>query len=265
MAKNDKKKTRQAIKIKKKKWFTIVTPAFLGKKPIGESYLVDAEQAFGRVVEANLMNLTGDVRNQSSSMKFEITDFKDHVLNTKIISYEMSSSTIKRFVRRKMNKVDDSFTAVTKDGITIRIKPVLLTKGNVSRSIEYRLRAELKKDLIEYINKTPYVNIFDSVLKRKIQKDLKTKLTKLHPVRSVEVRVIKAVDRASVNVLQEVKIEKVKEEKSEEEKTSEESTEKEVKKTSKKEKSETKKEAKPKKAKSEKKEDDELEEEESEE
>lgn len=184
-----KRATKQIVK--KKKWVAIVTPKVLGEKPIGESYLTEPESAIGRTVKVSLMQITGDMKTQNCAVKFQITDYKENKLNTRLIGYEYLAASIKRLVRRRMSKVDDSLVILTKDGKKIRLKPLLLTRGKVSKSIEFRLRATLKKELIEYVRKIPYEELFISVFKNRVQYDMKNKLTPIYPIRSILIRVLK--------------------------------------------------------------------------
>jgi len=191
MAKTIKKSSRASSKVKKKRWFTIVSPKILGEKPVGESYLVDPETSVGRTIKVNLMQVTGDVKNQNASVKFQISEAKENKLMTKIIGYNFSSSTIKRFVRRKMSRIDDSLVIRTKDDVLVRIKPFCLTRGKISRAVQYNMRASMKEELIGLIKETNYEDLFSNTLKYKIQKELKDKLSKVYPVRTLEIRVLK--------------------------------------------------------------------------
>ena len=85
MATKAKKAAR--LSTKKKKWFQILAPKFLGDKVIGESYLSEPTEAIKRTVKINLMQITGDIKTQNIGVKFEITDFKDNKLHTIIIGY----------------------------------------------------------------------------------------------------------------------------------------------------------------------------------
>src|SRR3989344_7930214 len=113
MAKAEKKSAKQLAKLKKKRWFPILSPKMLGEKQIGESYLTEAEFSIGRSVKANLMQVTGDVKSQSSELKFEIIASREGKLETKLYGYYFSTSTIKRLVRRNMTRIDDSLIIST--------------------------------------------------------------------------------------------------------------------------------------------------------
>jgi ribosomal protein S3AE len=177
-------------KVKKKRWYTIVGPKFLGEKQIGESYLNDPNAALGRTVNVNLMQITGDIKSQSSAVKFEISEFEDNKFHTRIISYNYSPSSIRRLVRRRMTRVDDSLVVSTKDNKKVRIKPFLLTRGKVSNSVKYKLRISLKEELTNLIKKTSYKDIFNMIIKHKLQREFKDKLNKVYPLKALEIRVL---------------------------------------------------------------------------
>jgi len=240
-----KKVSKRATKVVKKKWYSIVTPKFLGGNSIGESYLVTPESAFNRKIRLNLMQVSGDVRDQSSAVKFIVTGFKDNHLQTRLVGYNHIPSAIKRMVRRRMSRVDDSFNAETKDNAVVRIKPMVLTRGKVSKAVKYNLRKSIKNELIERIKKLTYEELFVQVLKNNLQNDLKKKFTKIYPLRTVLIRAVVEV-KPGAKKIKEVKKEEVKVEEKPKKEVKEEKKEEKPKKT---EKKPAKKKAEPKKEK----------------
>jgi len=191
MAKSEvKKTTKQIVKVKKKKWVPIIAPKFMGESVIGESFIDDETDLSGRTVKVNLMQLSGDVKNQSSEVRFEILGLKDNKIETKVIGYSFSASTIKRFMRRHMTRIDDSIVVMTQDNVKIRIKPFLLTRSKVSRAVEYSLRVNLREELINFVKKTPYEQLFSMVAKYQMQKEIKEKLNKIYPLKNLEIRIL---------------------------------------------------------------------------
>jgi len=193
MAKTDKKSAKQIIK--KKKWITIFAPKSMGEVPLGESFLEDTSSVVGRTVKVNLMQVTGDVKNQNAEVKFEITGAQENKLETRITGYYFSAATIKRFMRRHTSRIDDSLVILTQDGVKIVIKPFALTKSKVTRSVEYTLRLTMKEELMNLVKKTTYEALFSSVLKYQLQKELREKLNKIYPVKNMEVRVLEEIKR----------------------------------------------------------------------
>ena len=66
---------KQVLKIVKKKWLPIKASKFFDSELLGESYVVGPDQLLGRTVAANLANLTGDIRQQSVTLKFIVFPF----------------------------------------------------------------------------------------------------------------------------------------------------------------------------------------------
>jgi ribosomal protein S3AE len=189
MAKEVKRTAKQVVK--KKRWFPIVSPKFMGEMPMGESFIEEPSTLVGKTIKVNLAQLTGDMKSQNSDVKFEITAVADNKMDTRIIGYSVSPAGIKRFVRRHMTRIDDSIVVMTKDNIKIRIKPFLLTRSKVSRTVEYAMRAALKEELIKLVRETPYETLFSMILKYQLQKEFKEKLSKVYPIRSLEIRMLK--------------------------------------------------------------------------
>jgi ribosomal protein S3AE len=189
MSKQAKKQSKQIVK--KKKWYSIVAPAMLGEKVLGESYLVDTETVEGRKLNMNLMQVTGDIKAQNSSVQFEVTGAKDSRIQTKLIGYEFLSAAVKRLIRRRMTRIDDSIVCVTKDGIKVRVKPLVMTRSKVSRSVEHSLRAHLRYEVISQVKNYACEELFSSVIKNKVQQDIKMKINVLYPLKGVIIRSLK--------------------------------------------------------------------------
>ena len=68
---------------------------------------------------------------------------------------------------------------------------MILTHGKVSKSVEYKIRLISKREIIKYVNNTKYEDIFQSVIKNNVQRDLRNILKVIHPMRTVLIRVLK--------------------------------------------------------------------------
>ena len=97
---------------------------------------------------------------------------------------------LKRMVRRGTNYVEDSFSTPSKDS-SVRIKPFLVTRRKVSRAVRKALRNEANKELINWAKDKDSEELFQEVLKNKIQKELSLKLKKIYPLALCEIRVLK--------------------------------------------------------------------------
>jgi ribosomal protein S3AE len=200
MAKNTKNSKKVDVTLKKKKWFPILSPLILGEKEVGETFLEELETAVGRTIDVNLMQVTGDMKSQNISVKFEVTEAKDQKIFTRITEFTYLPSSVKRLIRRKMTRLDDSVVAVTKDGKMVRIKPMASTRSKVSSSVERALRAVLRQEVIDAVTRTPYDELFVGVIKNRIQNEIKAKLSKVYPIKIMIIRVLKEETHHSAKV-----------------------------------------------------------------
>jgi len=96
---------------------------------------------------------------------------------------------VKRLVRKGTSYVEDSFPCKTKNGI-LRVKPLLVTRKRVSRSIRKSLRNKARELIEKYFKEKTKDDIFSSVLYGKLQKDILPELKKIYPLAVCEIRVI---------------------------------------------------------------------------
>lgn len=177
-------------KIKKKNWHEMVAPALFNKQSLGEMYVSEPQKAVGRIVTANLMSLTNDPKRQHINIKLKLSSFQDNKFFTEVSSYQMSPSSLKRFVRRGRDRVDDSVLFKTADNKIIRVKTLFLTAANTKKSVRTQLRRESRGILFDYLSKRTYDAIISDLISYKIQSQLRNQLKKIYPLKTTEVRVL---------------------------------------------------------------------------
>ena len=97
---------------------------------------------------------------------------------------------LKRMVRKGTNYVEDSFLVKCKDA-EIRIKPFLITRRKVPRAVRKALRDKAKEELISYVEKRGFEELFGEIISNRIQKQLSLKLKKIYPLSLCEIRVFR--------------------------------------------------------------------------
>lgn len=182
-----------ATKIKKKKWYQIVAPQMFRNQVIGESLVTEGSLLIGRSISANLMSLTNDMKKQNVNVQFYINEIHNNQAKTVIKSYDLIPASIKRLVRRNRNKVDDSFVIKSKEGVSMRIKPLMTTRSRCSNSVTTDIRQLTREFLTEYASKVDYTNFFNDVVFNKVQKNLKHALNKVYPMKIVDIKSVKLV------------------------------------------------------------------------
>jgi len=121
------------------------------------------------------------------TVKINIKDEKAEIIakEIKILPYYL-----KRLTRKGTSYVENSFLANCKNS-QIRIKPFLITRKKVSRRIRKALREASEKELQEYVKNKSSEEIFDDILRNKLQKGLSMKLKKIYPLSVCEIRILK--------------------------------------------------------------------------
>jgi small subunit ribosomal protein S3Ae len=193
---------RAVTKGKKKNWYTIVAPKVFNEVEVGETSAYDVNDVIGRTVKASLMNFTRNIKKQSITVTLALKEVKDKKAFTEVSSYSTSPSAVKRLVRRRRDKVDDSFIALTSDGKKVRVKPMVLTRSNTSNSTLTALRHAVRYTFISEIKKMTYGQFVDSVIADKIARDIKSSLSFIYPVRMVSVRAFKVEENPKTAVTQ---------------------------------------------------------------
>ena len=176
-----------AIAKHKKKFFDVEIP--LLKK---ETQLLgyDINEIKNRIIKYDLTRI---LKGKSIEMNFKIEMNDKKELTSIPIKMNMLPFFLRRMVRKGTNYIEDSFEAPFAN-TTLRIKPFLITRRKVSRPIRNSLRIKAKEELIEYLKDKPSEEIFDDILKNKLQKILSLKLKKIYPLSLCEIRMLEIVD-----------------------------------------------------------------------
>jgi len=172
-----------AIAKRKKRFFDVEIP-LIGKTT--HLLAFDLEELKDKIITYDLTRL---LRGKSAILNAKVTIENEEAIalptQMKLMSYY-----IKRLVRKGTNYVEDSFSTECKDA-QIRLKPFLVTRRKVSRKVRKALREEARKELIEYAKDKNINDIFDDLVKNRIQKPISLKLKKIYPLSICEIRVIK--------------------------------------------------------------------------
>ena len=176
-------------KRKKKHWYTILAPKQFNAVKLGENQTYSIQNLMGKVLKANLMALTNDPKKQSVTLSFKIDKIlSENDCTTTLVNYAINNAHIKRLVRKASNKLEDSFFVKTKDGITFRIKPLLLTRYKAHRSVLTALRKKTYELMQAYISGIDSADIFFQIISHKLQMEMKNALKKIYPIAVCEIK-----------------------------------------------------------------------------
>jgi len=182
------KKLKTADKWKRKKWFTLIAPKLFQERVLGETPASDPDSLLKRTIKMSLMTLTSNIKRQNVNVTFEVDKVQGERAMTHVKAVELAPTSIKRKVGRARDKMDDSFVCTTKDGIMVRMKPLIVTNTKTSNSVKTALRKTMVEGTIRTVATIPYDTLVNDVLSFRFQKALKYALHKVFPIRIIDVR-----------------------------------------------------------------------------
>ena len=184
----------------KKAWYPLVAPAMFRGVILGETAVYDPQQMIGKVVDANLMNLTGDIKRQNITVSFQVTEVKDNKGMTSLVGFTMVPGSVKRMVRRRSDRVDMSFACETADNVVVRIKPLLVTRGNTTSVILRKIHHHARDLVLKQVKRLTYEQLLNDLISYKFQSEIRQKISKIYPLKTCDIRSLVLGD-ASENVI----------------------------------------------------------------
>ena len=167
----------------KKEWYPIVAPKLFRNAVLGETAVYDPEHMIGKNVTTNLMSLTNEAKKQNIKVKFEVGKVHEGKAQADMVGYQMVNASVKRLVRRNIDKIELSFTCKTADEKTVRLKPLIITRTQTNGLVGTKIRKEAQAFLKQYVSKIKYENMTNDLVYNKMQEALKAHLKKVHPIR----------------------------------------------------------------------------------
>lgn len=196
-----KRRTRGSASLpswKKKRWFQLIAPKMFNNQVLGETLVAESGQMMGKSIKLSMMSLTGDMKKQHINIKFEVVGIAENNAQTRAVGYEFAPSSIKRLVRRRRKRVDDSFICSTKDNIRVRMKPFFVTRQDTNKSTLTSMR-KLGKDFIaKFAKERNFDDLTYDIIDHRMQRDLKKVLSKVYPLRTCEVRTFSVVKERKI-------------------------------------------------------------------
>ena len=167
----------------KKKFFDVEIP-LINKQTQLQAYSIEELQ--DRYIKYDLTRI---LRGKSIEMQLKVT-----VRGGKALAAPRKITLMPYFLRRMIRKgtnyVEDSFSTECKNA-QIRIKPFLITRRKVSRAVRKALREKAREESIKYAKTKKVEDLFDEIIKNKLQKILSLKLKKIYPLSLCEIRILK--------------------------------------------------------------------------
>jgi len=155
------------------------------------------------------IDLTRTLRGKSFEASL-IVKTKGEKVTAEIKKIHLMPFYIKRIMKRGIDYVEDSFSAECKDAV-LKIKPFLITRKKVSRTVRKTLRQKARAYIQNYIKDKTSEQIIDEILYGRFQKPMSLKLKKIYPLGFCDIRMLEIESEK-----EKIEKEKVKKEKTEE-------------------------------------------------
>ena len=175
-------------KWKAKEWYKVHAPRMFNEIEIGETPSAEPGYLIGRTAEVTVQDLTGDFSKMHIKLRFRINDIDGHVAKTTFIGHDLTSDYIRRLTRRKKTKTDHVVDVKTKDGFTIRVKPMSIAEKRIQTAQEEAIRQILGVTLVKMGDEMTLSEIVKSIVSGEMAKDLAKACRCVIPVKRIEVR-----------------------------------------------------------------------------
>lgn len=182
------------VKIAKKEWYPIIAPKVFQNAVLGETTVYDPQQMMGKCLSINLMGLTNDAKRQNININFEVVDVQNGKGLANVVGYSMVQSSIRRMMRRNIERIDMSFSCKTSDNKDLRVKPLLITRSATIGSVVAKIRRTAQDFIAKYIGSASYDSLINDLVTQKLQTSLRKELNKIYPLRVCEIRLMEIVD-----------------------------------------------------------------------
>jgi ribosomal protein S3AE len=171
--------------LKGKSWYTIISPALFGEKPLGEALASDASSLPGRKITASLMELNGDPSRYYMTMRFMITEVTGTTAKTVFDGHECTRDFAARIVQRRTQRIDTNSVIELKDA-KLRVKAIAICNRHVTNIIAKAMAAALKELIAAAAaGKTldEFIMMFTS---GELQTSIKAEVNRIYPLRTFE-------------------------------------------------------------------------------
>jgi ribosomal protein S3AE len=170
-------KAKKAIK---KQFFDVKSDLTHSKLSL---YGANVEELAGKVLT---IDLSRSLRGKNLVLKIR-TKLDAGTLVGEPVSLNLAGSYVRRMMRTGVDYVEDSFIVECKDSKVV-VKPFMITRNKVPRSVLNSLRVEAKKFIEGFVKARILKEVFSEIMANKIQRELSLKLKKIYPLALCEIR-----------------------------------------------------------------------------
>src|SRR5881397_919367 len=187
------KKSRAAArkikdKWKAKVWYNLLAPEMFNKQLLGETPTDTPDKLVGRVTEVTVQDLTGDFSKMHIKLQFRVNAVQGQDAHTQFVGHDMTSDYIRRLTRRKRTRTDAVVDATTKDGWTLRVKPMAITDRRIQGAKQRAIREVMNKVIVQSAGRATVGELVKNIISGDLAKEIAAACKPNQPISRVEVR-----------------------------------------------------------------------------
>jgi len=172
---------------KLKNWYEVLAPPVFGSVVIGTTPADDPLKLIGRVMEATLYDLTGDITQVHVKLYFQIIDVQGNKAITRFKGHELARDYIRSLIRRKSSKIQGIFDVKTKDNHVLRLTIIALTAYRCKTSQKRAIRKIMRDYVMERVPQLTLDELIQEMIFGKMSREIAERAKKIYPIRKVEV------------------------------------------------------------------------------
>ncbi|MCK5299849.1 MAG: hypothetical protein KAJ54_01755 [Candidatus Aenigmarchaeota archaeon] len=195
MAKENVQKKRRKVVVSKKakKWFTITAPKMFDNKEIGHTRGIDDTKITGRKFTLPMNQLTGSFSDYDSSVTLKIINVMDGCAHSEYAGQALMEDKISRLVNKWSSRIDTITDISSTDNRTVRVKLVTITAERVKVNVKKEIRSNVEGTVVELLKKMSFDSVVKEILDKKFSRTIKTRASKVYPIRSVDIRMVEVL------------------------------------------------------------------------
>jgi len=176
-----------------KKWFRVLAPSAFGFAEIALVPAKDATTLIGRTVEISFFDITKDVSQLPTKLKFQIVDIKGDTVNTQLKQIELTRDYIRSLVRRGSSRIDVIVDVETADGVRLRVMGLAVTQRRVKTSQKKAMRKIMFDLIAGKASSMKFDEFIQEIVLGKLATEIEVAVKKIYPLRKAEVRKVKVL------------------------------------------------------------------------
>lgn len=171
-----------------KTWYNIMAPDMFDRASLGETMADVPEKLIGRKTIVSFQDLTGDYSDGHIKLKFVIHEVKGNDALTRFVGHDFRKDYVIRLARRRRSKIDGVFNVTTKDGYSIRVKPLAIAEKRIKTTQAKSIRRIIGESVREFASSMTFSEFVKAMLSGEIAETASKRCRTIFPVRRVEVK-----------------------------------------------------------------------------